>query len=421
MSETDPRGYYTCLGLRPWATAADIRAAYHRCAKQWHPDVDPRPEAKARFQAITEAYRILINPAERAIYDRSAGADRSQSGAASLQPVFVTLPELSIRSLSLGNSRVATLLLFGVLGLAAVLLSEMFPGAEERLPSSLPPPTAASASLEDALSKALALAPVQVHQDDAAGSARPPNLSPSPGLPRPAKNEASPISGAWLFRDLPNQKPPINLLTREEARETQRHLIERGYLVGQADGLWGPRSQAALEDFRRAQGLVSDDGSTSETQSAPPSQAAQASEKPGLLEQVFPPERPAELSNPPGAEVNNPTGEIANVTPERRPSGQSQQIGASETYVGSWAPSRAACASAEVPPLAISAQRASSFGGLAGGCEFGEVRREDDGWRTRAQCFADGKRWTANVHLRATGSTLMWSSERGRATYYRCG
>src|SRR5215204_5190213 len=278
MSETDPRGYYTCLGLRPWATAADIRAAYHRCAKQWHPDVDPRPEAKARFQAITEAYRILINPAERAIYDKSAGAVRSQSYAASLQPVFVRLPAISIRSLSLGNSRVATLLLFGVLGLAAVLLGEMFPGAEEMRPSSLPPPTAASESLEDLLSKALALTPVQ---DDAAGSARPPNLSPSPGLPRPAKNEASPISGAWLFRDLPNQKPTINLLTREEARETQRRLIERGYLVGQADGLWGPRSQAALEDFRRAQGLVSDDGSTRETQSAPPSQAAQASEKPG--------------------------------------------------------------------------------------------------------------------------------------------
>lgn len=138
MSETDPRGYYTCLGLRPWATAADIRAAYHRCAKQWHPDVDPRPEAKARFQAITEAYRILINPAERAIYDRAAGADRSQSGATSLQPVFVTRPDLSIRWLSLGNRRAATLLLFGVLGLAAVLLSEMFPGAEERLASSLP-------------------------------------------------------------------------------------------------------------------------------------------------------------------------------------------------------------------------------------------------------------------------------------------
>ena len=101
MSETDPRGYYTCLGLRPWATAADIRAAYHRCAKQWHPDVDPRPEAKARFQAITEAYQILINPAERAIYDRSAGADRSQSGAASLKPVFVT----GLSSPSVGSAR----------------------------------------------------------------------------------------------------------------------------------------------------------------------------------------------------------------------------------------------------------------------------------------------------------------------------
>src|SRR4051812_4800664 len=203
MSETDPKGYYACLGLKPWATASDIRAAYHRGAKQWHPDVDPRPEAKARFQAITEAYRILINPPERAIYDKSAGADRSQSYAASLQPGFVALPELSIRSLSLGNSR-ATLLLFGVLGLAAVLLTEMFPGAEERRPSPLPPPTAVSPSLEDALSKALALTPVQVPQADAAGSARPPILSPSPGGSRPAKNEATPISGAWLFRDLPN-------------------------------------------------------------------------------------------------------------------------------------------------------------------------------------------------------------------------
>ena len=138
------------------------------------------------------------------------------------------------------------------------------------------------------------------------------------------------------------------------------------------------------------------------------------------LNRCFPPIAPPNCPTHLAQELNDPTGEIANVTPERRASGQSQQIGAGETYVGSWAPSRAACASTEVPPLAISAQRASSFGGLAGGCEFGQVRREDDGWRTRAQCFADGKRWTANVHLRATGSTLMWSSERGRATYYRC-
>ena len=87
MSEADPKGYYACLGVKPWATAADIRAAYHRCAKQWHPDVDPRPEAKARFQAMTEAYRILINPLERAIYDRSARVARPQSDTTRLKPV----------------------------------------------------------------------------------------------------------------------------------------------------------------------------------------------------------------------------------------------------------------------------------------------------------------------------------------------
>jgi hypothetical protein len=238
---------------------------------------------------------------------------------------------------------------------------------------------------------------------------------------RSTQNETSPISGAWLFRDLHNQKPPINLLTREEAHEIQRHLIERGYLLGPADGFWGPRSQAALEDFRRAHGLASDDGWTSERQSAPASQAAQATELStgqAGVEQAFPPDRAAELPNGLGAEeLNDPADEIANAAPEPR-AGQLQQIDPAP-YVGAWAPSRAACAT-EVPPLAISAQRASSFGGLAGECEFRQVRREGDGWRASARCFADGKRWTANVHLRATTSTLIWSSERGRATYYRC-
>ena len=70
--------------------------------------------------------------------------------------------------------------------------------------------------------------------------------------------------------------------------------------------------------------------------------------------------------------------------------------------------------------LAISAQRAESFGGAEGSCEFAQVQREGAGWRTRARCSAHGKSWTANVQLKVTGSTLVWSSERGRATYYRC-
>ena len=74
----------------------------------------------------------------------------------------------------------------------------------------------------------------------------------------------------------------------------------------------------------------------------------------------------------------------------------------------------------DAPPLAISARRAESFGGVQGTCEFAPVQREGAGWRTRARCSANGKSWTANVQLRVTGSTLSWSSERGRAIYYRC-
>jgi DnaJ domain/Putative peptidoglycan binding domain len=424
MSEIDPKGYYACLGVKPWATAAEIRAAYHRCAKQYHPDVDRRPEANDRFQAITEAYRILRNPLERAIYDNSARAPAGpQSYSLRLTPFLVRVAELAIFSLALGNRRVATLLFLGVLGLTAVLVTEL-PRGEDETPSALPQPPAAALSLESRRpSEDVASTSDKVLR--VAESARIPH-PPAPIPPGIPKNQASPVSGAWLLRDLAYQKPPMNLLPREEAQQIQRQLIERGYLLGPADGIWGPRSQAALEDFRRAQGLASEEGWTSEKRTATASHTEEATGLPAeravAAEHAFPIDRPSELSHPVGAqEPNDSTDEIADVTPEPRASNQVQQVGAGEqAYIGAWARSRAACAGTQAPPLAISAQGASSFGGLAGECDFEQVRREGDGWRTRARCFADGKRWTANVHLRATASTLIWSSERGRATYYRC-
>src|SRR5215212_4645225 len=71
MPKMDPNGYYACLGIDPFATADQIRAAYHRCAKQWHPDLNPRRWAQARFQAINEAYQTLSNPSRRATYDHA--------------------------------------------------------------------------------------------------------------------------------------------------------------------------------------------------------------------------------------------------------------------------------------------------------------------------------------------------------------
>jgi len=74
MSKMDPKGYYTCLRVAPLATTDQIRTAYRRCAKQWHPDVDPSPWARARFQAISEAYQTLSAPSQRVAYDRSRWA-----------------------------------------------------------------------------------------------------------------------------------------------------------------------------------------------------------------------------------------------------------------------------------------------------------------------------------------------------------
>lgn len=67
MSETD---YYTLLGVQPNSSSDDITQAYHRLARQYHPDLHPDDvEAGQRFKAINEAYQTLSAPERRAQYD----------------------------------------------------------------------------------------------------------------------------------------------------------------------------------------------------------------------------------------------------------------------------------------------------------------------------------------------------------------
>ena len=63
--------HYRTLGLTHTADAAAIRSAYRRLAKQYHPDVSTRPDAHARFIAITEAYEVLSDTVARDKYDRT--------------------------------------------------------------------------------------------------------------------------------------------------------------------------------------------------------------------------------------------------------------------------------------------------------------------------------------------------------------
>jgi molecular chaperone DnaJ len=65
------RDYYEVLGVDRDASAADVKKAFRRLARELHPDVNPGdPEAAERFRETSEAYEALSNPETRARYDR---------------------------------------------------------------------------------------------------------------------------------------------------------------------------------------------------------------------------------------------------------------------------------------------------------------------------------------------------------------
>lgn len=276
MSKVDPKGYYACLGLDPWASADQIRAAYHRCAKQCHPDINPSPQAKGRFQAINEAYRTLSHPRQRVIYDNAGWTGALNK--IDLSSARRKRTDFDIHTLALRIRGLARFVGVGVLGLALLaLLFEVAvgPHGSELLSGNTSPASSTSATRPALEAQGLPLEqtpqPTKLAPAPVAASAA--LLSPAPsiasGSPQPAPIENKALVGAWLLRDPPNSKIALNLLAGEEAAHLQEQLIARGYLIGPADGVWGPRSHAALEDFRRTQGLASTEDRGGQIQTEP--------------------------------------------------------------------------------------------------------------------------------------------------------
>ena len=65
--------YYKTLGVDRKASQDDIKKAYRKLARQYHPDTNKDPGAEARFKEISEAYDVLGDPEKRKGYDRGGG------------------------------------------------------------------------------------------------------------------------------------------------------------------------------------------------------------------------------------------------------------------------------------------------------------------------------------------------------------
>jgi len=64
------KDYYATLGVEPGAGDAEIKTAYRRLARRYHPDVSKEAGAEEQFKAVNEAYEALRDPQKRAAYDQ---------------------------------------------------------------------------------------------------------------------------------------------------------------------------------------------------------------------------------------------------------------------------------------------------------------------------------------------------------------
>ena len=64
------KDYYDILGVKPEASDAEIKSAYRKLARKFHPDVSKESAAEEKFKAANEAYEALKDPAKRRAYDQ---------------------------------------------------------------------------------------------------------------------------------------------------------------------------------------------------------------------------------------------------------------------------------------------------------------------------------------------------------------
>ncbi len=71
MAAATKKDYYEILGVKKSASADDIRKAFRKLARKFHPDVNPGDKsAEEKFKSLSEANEVLSDPKKRKIYDQ---------------------------------------------------------------------------------------------------------------------------------------------------------------------------------------------------------------------------------------------------------------------------------------------------------------------------------------------------------------
>jgi DnaJ-class molecular chaperone len=94
------KDYYDILGVSKTATEKDLKSAYRKLARKYHPDVNPGDKsAEAKFKEVSEAFAVLSSPEKRAKYDRG-GHEAFEPGFNPFQGSTIDFEDLGLGNLS---------------------------------------------------------------------------------------------------------------------------------------------------------------------------------------------------------------------------------------------------------------------------------------------------------------------------------